>query len=355
MQVARLSSWATALTLAVSLAAAQRVLADQSAQIPLVPGLVIVGTVVESDGDREPMLTITSVGPDYYDAVYTDDVVDSRTAKKRSISVLRRVRMQDHRGARAIQSEFWEGDPLVFAGTTPFLSRAIIEDLRRGSAVVTNHFTGSFFGLPMPQQERGTLRRVAFENATVLVNGGPVPLRVIHARGKLQDDHGDDPEPVDVLALDDPDNPLFLRWSDARGDSRIVRIDYPEPSITRARLEAALERKETVDVYSVYFAFASAALRPQSRRTLDDIAAILAKHSDWNIQVHGYTDDVGAAAANLQLSQQRANAVRDALIANHRIAPQRLAADGYGESGAIASNTTPEGRARNRRVTLSRR
>lgn len=345
---------ASALTLAATLTVASQARAAEVAQIPLVPGLVVVGVVVEPAGDREPMLTIQSVGADYYDALYTDEVIDSSTSKKRSIAVQRRVRMKDHRGAHAIQSEFWEGDPRMFAGTTPFLSRAIIEDLRRGSSTITSHYSESFFGLPMPSQGRGTLRRVAYEKATVLVNGRPRELRVIHARGTLQGDNGNAPDPVDVLALDDLENPLFLRWKDSKSDARIVRIDYPEASAARSRLEAALARKETVDLYSVYFAFASADLRPQSQRTLADIAAVLARHGDWKLQIRGHTDDVGADAANLQLSKRRANAVRESLIADHHIAPQRLAADGFGESGAVATNKTPEGRARNRRVTLSR-
>lgn len=68
------------------------------------------------------------------------------------------------------------------------------------------------------------------------------------------------------------------------------------------------------------------------------------------VEIQGHTDAVGAAGYNMRLSQSRAEAVREYLLANFDLDPERLAAKGYGETYPIASNDTDEGRARNRRV-----
>ena len=322
-------------------------------QVPLAPGVIVTFAVVQPQGDFEPSLTIRSVGPDYYDAVFNSEVNDARTGKRRSIQVQRRVRMQDHRDGHAIRSEYWEGDPLTFSGSTPFLSRAMIEDLRRGSTTITDKYSASMLGIPVPRERRGTLTRVGYEKLPVLVNGRLVDLRVIRARGELRDTSTNEKASVDMLALDDLEYPLYLKWREAKADSRIVRIDYPEPSAALARLEGALAERKPL-VINVYFDFAVATMRPQSKPALDDIATVLQKHPDWKLRIDGHTDNVGGDASNLKLSQQRATAVRDALIRQHGISPDRLTAEGHGANGAIAPNDTPEGRARNRRVVLSR-
>jgi outer membrane protein OmpA-like peptidoglycan-associated protein len=67
----------------------------------------------------------------------------------------------------------------------------------------------------------------------------------------------------------------------------------------------------------------------------------------------GYTDNSGSDAYNLALSERRAKAVA-AYLESKGIAPGRIVASGAGESQPIADNATPEGRAQNRRVVLSR-
>jgi outer membrane protein OmpA-like peptidoglycan-associated protein len=336
------------------LALSADVRADEIGQIPLQPGMTVVFAVADPAGDHEPSFEISAVAPDHYEGLFSSEVDDARTGRRRTIEIPRRVRMQDHREARIIRSEFWEGDPLTYSGTTPFLSRAIIEELRRGSSTITDQNVGSMFGLPVPRNRRGTLTRVAFEKFPVIVNGQLTDLRVIRARGELRDQTTDQRETVEVIALDDLANPLYLAWREAARSSRIVRIDYPSSGAARARLEAALADRKPLDVYSVYFSFASATLRPQSIPTLEDIAAVLRKHPEWKLSIQGHTDNVGSDAANLELSEQRAGAVRDALIRQYGIAPDRLASGGSGASSPIAKNDSPEGRARNRRVVLTR-
>jgi outer membrane protein OmpA-like peptidoglycan-associated protein len=79
----------------------------------------------------------------------------------------------------------------------------------------------------------------------------------------------------------------------------------------------------------------------------------LKEHPDWNIRVEGFTDNVGSREANVKLSSDRADAVMN-WLAEHGIDRGRLSSKGYGESRPVASNSTEEGRAKNRRVQLVR-
>ena len=78
----------------------------------------------------------------------------------------------------------------------------------------------------------------------------------------------------------------------------------------------------------------------------DDLKQLPAGHV---LEIAGYTDNTGNAAENIALSQRRADAVRDALIKDGAN-PDTLVAKGYGSADPIASNDTPEGRLRNRRI-----
>ena len=99
------------------------------------------------------------------------------------------------------------------------------------------------------------------------------------------------------------------------------------------------------------FATGSASILPESEVQLNNIAAVLKAYPDVNVKVGGYTDNTGNAAANRTLSQQRAKAVRQALIGKG-IAANRLVAEGYGSDHAVGDNATEEGRAQNRRIAL---
>ncbi len=79
-----------------------------------------------------------------------------------------------------------------------------------------------------------------------------------------------------------------------------------------------------------------------------------AKTPGLRFQVEGHTDSDGGAAYNLGLSQRRAQAVVDDLVTRYKIARSRLVAKGYGLTKPVAPNTTPAGKALNRRVELLR-
>jgi outer membrane protein OmpA-like peptidoglycan-associated protein len=119
----------------------------------------------------------------------------------------------------------------------------------------------------------------------------------------------------------------------------------------RQNVAGVLETKGTLDVYGIYFDFASATLREESSPVLGSIAAYLGSNPSVRLAVEGHTDKVGDAKANLVLSENRARAVVAAL-GKLGIESQRLDAAGFGAQKPIASNDTITGRAQNRRVTL---
>ena len=96
---------------------------------------------------------------------------------------------------------------------------------------------------------------------------------------------------------------------------------------------------------------ASAKLKPESIAVLDSAVANIRKCNCGKVEIRGYTDSVGKAAYNLKLSERRAIAVKDYLVA-HGIPADLLGAEGFGEANPIASNDTAAGRAENRRVTV---
>lgn len=107
-----------------------------------------------------------------------------------------------------------------------------------------------------------------------------------------------------------------------------------------------------VAVYGIYFDFDKAALKPESKPQLDEIAGLLKADGALKLVVAGHTDNQGGAAYNLDLSKKRADAVVAALSADYGIAADRLLAQGMGSAAPVASNDSEAGRARNRRVEL---
>ncbi|HLM47091.1 MAG TPA: OmpA family protein, partial [Myxococcaceae bacterium] len=101
---------------------------------------------------------------------------------------------------------------------------------------------------------------------------------------------------------------------------------------------------------NILFETGSANIQKQSLKLLDEVAVVLARNPELGpVVIEGHTDNVGSDKLNLNLSQRRAQSVMDYLISKD-IAAQRLRAKGFGESRPIATNATPLGRAKNRRV-----
>lgn len=108
-------------------------------------------------------------------------------------------------------------------------------------------------------------------------------------------------------------------------------------------------------IYGIYFDTGKAAVKPESKPTLDVIAQLLTKNKDLQLYVVGHTDDTGAGAANLELSRQRAAAVVTELVNVYKIPAARLQAQGVGPYAPAGNNTSESGKQKNRRVELVKR
>lgn len=118
-----------------------------------------------------------------------------------------------------------------------------------------------------------------------------------------------------------------------------------------ASLAAELRKNGKVDLYGIYFDFASANLRPESRAVLEEILRFHKANPGLGLVIEGHTDNVGASAYNQSLSEMRARAVVDQL-ARMGATPGAFKSIGHGAARPVAGNDTEAGRARNRRVTV---
>ena len=333
-----------------------------STDIPVVAGLTEVVAVQEPQGDYESVGTVESVTAKTVN--YSFSVRSGSLSAEASNRARRTVARQDIEDAHGYRMTFSAVDPESFPGQTAVgISSAVFRELQdhgrsrielyaSTDGVVAVASILSAVGAKLTDLT-GELVRVESEpvGIPVLVNGRRVWLPAVHAKGDFQ--RFDGVVPAEFWFLADARNPMTLR--SAVGDVRlqVVRIDFPAEE-TASALERVLGNRQPVEMWGVYFEFASAELQPESNIVLDEVAAVLGRHPDWRLRIEGHTDDVGKESDNLRLSRQRAEAVRAALV--RRLGDDRgqLEAEGYGKSRPRESNATLSGRARNRRVELTR-
>ncbi len=128
-----------------------------------------------------------------------------------------------------------------------------------------------------------------------------------------------------------------------RGSNPLDPRDDRKPSTLK------LEKGKNVVLEGVNFESGSARLTPSSENTLENVLAALRDVPDVQVEIAGYTDNIGKASTNLTLSRRRAEAVKTWLV-NRGITSTRLTARGFGSQDPIAPNNTVLGRAQNRRI-----
>jgi outer membrane protein OmpA-like peptidoglycan-associated protein len=127
-----------------------------------------------------------------------------------------------------------------------------------------------------------------------------------------------------------------------------------EVAADASSLSDEINKSGHVAVYGIHFDTGKATIQQDSESILSQIVKLLEENGDLNLLVEGHTDNQGAAAANMTLSKQRAQAVVD-WLKGHGVDAARLTAQGFGQTKPIADNATEEGRAKNRRVELSKK
>jgi outer membrane protein OmpA-like peptidoglycan-associated protein len=320
----------------------------QSATIPLVAGLTLVEAWESRTGDRESITRIASVGPD---GVH---IVNSGISQNdRPMTAARTICQDDLLHGGTYITEMGGPNSEILHGATNFsLSRSLFRDVKAGKSPFFEYADGIRMTGPGSYRSHslpGSLKRVEHDAVPlpVIVNGTRVMLPAIHATGDIAD------ATADVYVMDDERNPVTLRFhiADLKFGVDIVEISYP---VEQPRLEQALAETGRVEVYGIYFDFGSAVLKAESDTVLKEIADALEKNPAWTLSVEGHTDNIGGDSYNLDLSQRRAQAVKQALVDRYHTPADRLSPVGYGASRPKEPNDTLAGRARNRRVELVR-
>ena len=123
-----------------------------------------------------------------------------------------------------------------------------------------------------------------------------------------------------------------------------------------AQLNSILQTNDSargliVNMSDVLFDTGSFTLKPGAREKLAKVSGILLAHPGLTMQIEGHTDSVGGDGFNVRLSEQRADSVRD-FLGEQGVSLSSITAQGFGKTEPVATNDTPEGRQRNRRVEI---
>lgn len=384
---------------------------NYSGQLTFQRGMTITSSITDPfDGDYEVLDSITSVSEKGVSASYsaqlpnkgqgaTPSPAAQHTAK--TVHELHVTSQQDLMNATGVMTFFGDKFPESIPGTTQgVLSQGAFQALKSGSGIDLTFSAESLSarlvmglaamtnGIPMGTSSGGlqgslgqndfwsklqkyTCHAVRMEIADaafpVLLNGQRVSLPAIHMSCLHDGVSGFE------YVFDDDKMPLRL----ATSEGQITQINYQQlkprdtggggggggagaagggggGAVGGQSIEQALKKEGRVDVYGIYFDFASDKLRPESAPVLAEIATALKDNPTWKLQVNGHTDNIGGEDYNLDLSNRRAAAVKQALVTQYHIDPSRLDPKGFGATQPKEPNDTAQGRARNRRVELIR-
>lgn len=133
----------------------------------------------------------------------------------------------------------------------------------------------------------------------------------------------------------------------------VVEREAMKQDIAVNELRDRLDKDGFIALY-INFDTGSAVIQADSMSQLDEVAKMLKADSALKLEVGGHTDNVGTPESNMKLSDARAKAVVAELV-KQGVTADRLTAKGYGQTAPIADNRTEEGRAKNRRVELTKR
>ena len=195
----------------------------------------------------------------------------------------------------------------------------------------------------------GTVRLIVKDAA-----GQPVPA-VVTLKGPTPQTRQLGAEGREQLVLGAGDWQLLVSAPGKGAEVRQIKLDGVSTALTVVELTLTppvveLQAKEVVITQAILFDLDAATLRPDAEPILRQVAGLLIQHPELTrVEIQGHTDDQGDAEYNLKLSQERVETVRAWLIASG-VDPERLVAQGYGESKPIQPNTTEAGQAANRRV-----
>jgi len=140
-----------------------------------------------------------------------------------------------------------------------------------------------------------------------------------------------------------------VQWQRIRRE----KMDRISASFSRAEGNILLDGENVIiRLYGLSFPVGKSTIEPQYFSLLTKVQNAFAEFPDCRVIIEGHTDSQGSDVANQRLASERAEAVKQYILANTNISSGRIEAIGYGESRPIASNETLEGRAKNRRIDV---
>ena len=345
-----------------------------NAAAPAQDAMVIVDTWRRPSGDVEAITHVHQNGPGELTLTNSSRAFASNADNTgRPSTATRTLCVADLADSHTLYTGFSDQAryPQIFLGTTEFsLSTATLKRLRRDGEAPLDYVQYDFVsppGLWIPIQFSAVLKRVEATDIQypMIVNDQPVMLPVMHLKGTFEFS-GDESvreqlnarrikNAGELYVLDDQQKPvlMLLRFGDSF-QIQVVRITYPAER-SKTPMEQQLATEKHAVTYGIYFDFNSDQVRAESQATLKEISDAMSRHPDWKLTIDGHTDNIGGDAKNLDLSRRRAASVRDLLINQYHVSKLRLRSAGYGASRPVADNSTLQGRARNRRVELSRK
>ena len=353
---------------ALTLASVAPLNAQASATIPRVPNLAFSQTThIDGAGDVESVVMLVEASSAGVKYRYSNLEVRTNGDTLRA-TFERFVRSADLDTATRLHGFYEPKEPLEHPGYTAFtVGSSLYEQLRASGSAAFSMLTfaeedparslaGAFGfggGRPLVVRWRGTLTRQSpnDEPFPLLFNGRRVTVPALHLKADLTS-RGERWAP-EIWILAQHDHPLILKLSDTKYVFQTVRADLVSLPTRNGLLEGALVKECRIELPGIYFEFNSAALAPASDNAIASLADVLKRHDDWAATIEGHTDSIGGAKSNQLLSERRAEAVRARLV-SAGVGATRLKAAGFGATRPRETNTTIEGRARNRRVELAR-
>lgn len=129
----------------------------------------------------------------------------------------------------------------------------------------------------------------------------------------------------------------------------MVKKHIPKEVVREVVIQKEVAAEERIILMGVNFNFNSAQFKPESYPILYHAARVMHENPEVSVEVQGYSDNIGSEKNNLKMSQLRANAVKNYLIARG-VAESRVKSVGYGSANPISDNKDANGRAMNRRI-----
>ena len=179
---------------------------------------------------------------------------------------------------------------------------------------------------------------------------------------------GAKPAPATVVREPEPETATMVKEPEAAPVIAVKETEPPPPQVkepeppppppmeeAKKAPEAATEVEQKIlekgrATLKVEFDTGKAIVKPKYNKEIIKISDVMKKYPDLKIIIEGHTDNVGGMKYNLNLSQKRSEAIKKVMVTKFKIESSRITAKGFGYSKPIASNSTKEGRQKNRRV-----